>query len=159
MKRIFELTVIAIISAAIAVGFSVYAQQPFTGTPSGVILYMNAACPAGWGEFTAARGNYIVGLPSGGTINTQVGTALTNLENRPVGQHNHTQVGHTHNPTLTTFTNVGSGSQIAQSNGGSSGTGASIYLTLDTQTPTINNTGSVAGTNAPYIHLRVCQKN
>jgi hypothetical protein len=51
--------------------------------PSGAILYFNAAsCPTGWTEFTDGRGLYVVGRVSGGTLDTAVGTALSNQENR-----------------------------------------------------------------------------
>ena len=56
-----------------------------SGTPSGAIMFFNlASCPSGWTELTAARGRYLVGLTSGGTLAGTAGTALTNLENRAV---------------------------------------------------------------------------
>ena len=58
--------------------------------PTGAVMAFNlASCPSGWTELTSARGRYIVGLPSGGTLAGTAGTALSNQENRPVGQHNH----------------------------------------------------------------------
>lgn len=58
--------------------------------PSGTIGYFNAgSCPTGWAEFTTARGLYIVGRVSGGTLATAVGSALSNQESRT---HNHTEV-------------------------------------------------------------------
>jgi hypothetical protein len=51
--------------------------------PTGAVTFFNAtACPAGWTEYTAARGRAIVGMPAGGTLADAVGTALTNVENR-----------------------------------------------------------------------------
>jgi len=73
-----------------------------SGVPSGVIAYMAGSCPSGWTEYTAARGRYVVGVPSGGTVAGTQGTALTNQENRAVGQHTHTFSGSalgTHNHT------------------------------------------------------------
>jgi len=65
---------------------------------SGMIAPFAAACPTGWTEYTAAQGRYVVGVPDGGTVAGTAGTALTDLENRAVGQHNHaiTDPGHVH---------------------------------------------------------------
>ena len=55
--------------------------------PAGAVSFFDlASCPSGWSELTAARGRYLVGLPSGGTLSGTAGTAPTNLENRPVGR-------------------------------------------------------------------------
>lgn len=70
--------------------------------PAGMVAPFNlSSCPPGWGELLGARGRVVVGLPSGGTLAGTVGTALSNLENRPVGQHNHgvTDSGHVHGIT------------------------------------------------------------
>ena len=70
--------------------------------PAGMVAPFNlSSCPPGWGELVGARGRVVVGLPSGGTLAGTVGTALSNLENRPVGQHNHgiTDNGHAHGVT------------------------------------------------------------
>ena len=61
-----------------------------SGVPSGAIIGFEGACPTGWTEFMAGQGRYFVGLPSGSSnIGTTVGTVLSDLENRAVGQHNH----------------------------------------------------------------------
>jgi len=118
-----------------------------------VMFFATSTCPSGWTEFTAARGRYLVGLPLGGTASGTVGTALSNQENRPVGQHTHAtnDPAHTHSGD----TDVqGSGSDVAGGHyfigtaGGVSYTG--IY---------IDPAGAVAGTNAPYIQYLVCQKD
>jgi hypothetical protein len=57
--------------------------------PGAVAFFNSPGCPLGWSELTAALGRYIVGRPGGGTLGGTRGTALTNLENRAVGQHNH----------------------------------------------------------------------
>jgi hypothetical protein len=70
--------------------------------PAGAVMYFNlAACPTGWQELTASQGRYLVGRPNGGTLGATVGTALTDEENRAVGQHNHdvTDPGHSHGVT------------------------------------------------------------
>ena len=158
------------------------------GVPAtGVMFFNAAACPSGWTELTSARGMYIVGLPSGGTLAGTSGTALTNLESRVVGQHGHTYSGttdaggsHTHSisdpgHTHTTLSGppyccVTSGWGVAGSNGSigygfvsaSSATGVSITSGgshSHTYSGTSANSGSVAGTNAPYIQLLACQKS
>lgn len=130
--------------------------------PSGAVMFFNlAACPTGWTELTSARGRYVVGTPNGGTNGGTDGTALTNLEDRPVGQHSHTitDPGHSHNLTVS---NGGccNGAEIAvtQENNNGTQTFASKAQTRTTGI-TINNAGSVAGTNAPYIQLLICQKS
>lgn len=109
------------------------------GIPSGSIMFFNlASCPTGWTEYTSAQGRYIVGLPSGGTLAATVGTALSNQENRATGAHSHgISVGGFY---------ANYGSLVGTANG--------AYTTMNT-----NSSGSVAGTNAPYIQLLVCQKN
>lgn len=88
------------------------------GLPSGMVAFFAGACPSGWTEYTAARGRLVVGLPLSGTAEGTVGTALTNLQDKPLSlthsgtavadhashthtytdviSHNHTQDAHTH---------------------------------------------------------------
>lgn len=71
------------------------------------ITFFVEACPDGWSEYTGLRGRYPVGNPSGGDILGTVGTAMSDKEDRAVGQHTHTFTGsalgtHTH-----TFTGAG----------------------------------------------------
>ena len=126
------------------------------GVPTGGIMFFNlATCPAGWTELTTARGRYLVGLPASGTLTGTDGTALTNLEDRPVGQHNHgiTDPGHTHTNNGTTINATGS----------NTAPGGPVFgpETINSAVTgiTVNNAGSVAGTPAPYIQLLVCSKN
>ena len=51
---------------------------------SGLVAYRASgiSTPAGWSEYTSARGRMIVGLPSGGTDGGTVGTALTNAQDK-----------------------------------------------------------------------------
>jgi len=129
--------------------------------PSGTVMLFNLnTCPPGWSELTSARGRYIVGLPAGGTQAGTTGTALSNLEDRAVGQHTHaiTDPGHQHTANRPRISG-----------------GATLYNTADstdwhTMYPqnmitdvaytgiTVQNTGAVPGTNAPYIQLLICQK-
>src|SRR3989344_6848003 len=62
--------------------------------PTGMIAFFaSTSCPAGWDEYTAARGRAIVGLVASGTAAGTVGTALTNQEDRT---HPHTGPSHSH---------------------------------------------------------------
>jgi hypothetical protein len=67
--------------------------------PPGAVMFFNREnCPDGWTELTDSQGRVVVGLPGGGALGATVGTALTDQENRPVGQHTHTvnDPGHYH---------------------------------------------------------------
>jgi hypothetical protein len=131
-----------------------------SGPPAGAVSFFNlSACPSGWTELTAAKGRYLVGLPSGGTLSSAVGTALTNGENRPVGQHNHgvSDPGHSHYfyiPTGLTDSNAGTGYDVAGQVG--TDTRQTAHATTGVS---VQYTGSVSGTNAPYLQLLVCEKN
>jgi len=128
--------------------------------PRGAVMFFNlVSCPTGWTELVGARGRYVVGLPASGTLAGTQGTALTDLENRAVGTHNHgiTDPGHSHGlVSVVARINAGWGtaSWNASSDGGYSPGTQSAVTGI-----TVNNTGVVAGTNAPYIQLRVCSKD
>ncbi len=127
----------------------------YGGVPAGLIAFsVNGSCPTGWTEYTTARGRYIVGLVSGGTNGATVGTSLSNSENRATGQHTHTATTTITNPNSMTSGESPTGS----GNATASFWGASNLLDW-TATTTINNAGSVAGTNAPYVQLIACQKS
>jgi hypothetical protein len=69
------------------------------GTVPGAVMFFNlASCPPGWSALQGAQGRYVVGLGAAGTLAGTVGTALTDQENRPVGQHGHaiSDPGHSH---------------------------------------------------------------
>jgi hypothetical protein len=123
--------------------------------PAGAVSFFNlAACPTGWSELTAARGRYLVGLPSGGTLLQGVGTALTGGENRPVGQHTHGVLDPGHNHTFSSARGTGfttTGSQPGSPEGTNSTNRSTTGISLQ-------NAGSVAGTNAPYLQLLSCEK-
>jgi len=130
-----------------------------TSVPSGMVLFFNlSSCPTGWSELTGARGRYLVGKPSGGTLAGTAGTALSNLENRAAGQHTHTvdDPGHSHY----VFHNPGIGLAGLDYDAGTNfdfdnpvGTDSS-YTEIS-----VDNAGNVAGSNAPYMQLLVCQKS
>ncbi|MCA9979825.1 MAG: hypothetical protein KDD89_03310, partial [Anaerolineales bacterium] len=89
-------------SNASSFNLSLLPAQQTSGVPQGTILHFNdSVCPSGWSEYTAGQGRYVVGLTTSGTPSATIGTALSNVENRAVGQHNHDidDPGHTHNLT------------------------------------------------------------
>jgi hypothetical protein len=129
--------------------------------PGGAVMYFDLpACPAGWEEYTAGRGRYLVGLNSGGTPGAAVGTALGNEENRAVGQHSHgvTDPGHAHSVPYDTDMLENLGDTI----GGTDRVGADNATAATSSAPTgitIDPAGAVAGTNAPYVQLLACRKD
>jgi len=137
---------------SLCIGASCWTQ--WQDIPSNAVMFFaTSTCPSGWTEFTDGRGRYIVGVPSSGTLAGTVGTALTNLENRPVGQHTHTinDPGHTHSGDTNLYgsgSDAGGGDSYMWWGLGESNSGVSI-----------NASGTVAGTNAPYIQYLICQKS
>ncbi len=139
------------------------------GVPANAVIFIPATtCPTGYTEYTTLRGRYAVGLVANGTSAATVGTALTNTENRAVGQHTHTQNAHNHGITdaghTHTYNEHGGSTSAFTATGtiwgnGSQNTGNSTTgITINNQTATNQNTGSVSGTNAPYVQLLACQK-
>jgi len=111
------------------------------GVPSGAVMFFDlTSCPTGWSEDNDVDGRYITGLPTGGTLGAQVGTALSDQENRPVGQHNHNVPGR-----------AGSNAQPGSGYALNTRSGGANFGTY--------NAGSVAGTNAPYIQYLACKKD
>jgi hypothetical protein len=152
--------------------FAARAQQPFdVSLPSTAIARYNrttaTGCPSGFSEFTSARGAYIVGLTSGGTLNTLVGTALTNQENRPAGSHNHgiTEpnggLGHVHGgvPSIGTVEEDGGAFNINEQTGTGNSGFATTGITINAGGGGTSGQTGVAGTNLPYIQLLTCVKN
>lgn len=128
-----------------------------TSVPSGMMMYtVSSACPSGWTEFTEARGRYIVGVPAGGTVSSTVGTALSNSENRAVGQHTHSITDPTHrHPLNDSCCDQPTFQQISGSGDRAFGGGYTQYASTGI---TVNASGTTAGTNAPYIQLLACRK-
>lgn len=64
-------------------GDGIWTELAGTAIPTDMVVFSNSgACPAGFVEYTNARGFAIVGLPAGGTSQGTVGTGFTNMENR-----------------------------------------------------------------------------
>ena len=129
-------------------------------TPAGAVMFFNlATCPPGWAELVGARGRYLVGLPSGGTLAEEVGTALTAGENRPVGQHGHAvnDPGHSHTVNYDAMRGD-NGGPIEYVTQDPSGTARSFSTAASATGISVQDSGAIAGTNAPYLQLRVCEK-
>ncbi len=154
------------------------------GVPSRLIAFWTFSTPpAGWVEYAAARGRFIVGVPSGGTIAGTVGTALTNLQDKTHTHtgpsHTHTGPSHTHNQNMGAQTYADDYSatediKAASSFGsklvrgaftGANGpyivqTGVQAGGTGTTGAEGTGATGSAATSNvAPYIQLFTIQKS
>jgi hypothetical protein len=126
--------------------------------PAGMVSFFNlSACPTGWSSLVGAQGRYLVGLNPGGTLAGSVGTALTDEENRPTGVHSHgiTDPGHAHGINAI---EPGSNNLYGAYGGGDISYGTTQTYAATTGI-TVNNSAGVAGTNAPYLQLLVCQKN
>src|SRR5215217_8282432 len=140
--------------------------------PSGAVgLYALSQCPAGWSPYEAARGRYIVGVASGGSLEGAVGTPLAAGEDRPVGQHNHglNDAGHRHRVLQASPILVGGNVVPTRVMGTTSSSQltalpdnpAALQQALSNETAgiTLNPAGNVPGTNAPYVQLLACKKD
>lgn len=138
----------------------------YGGVPDNMVAWFpSGSCPSGWSEYTSARGRAVVGLPSGGGSESTAGTALSDQEDRAVGQHGHsatsvvTDSGHVHagvviggsEKVMARFTDPAN----VPLNYNASTSSATTGITVST---TLANSGSVASTNAPYIQLITCYK-
>jgi hypothetical protein len=148
--------------------------------PTGAVMFFNlSSCPSGWSDLPAAQGRYVVGLDTGGTLAATVGSPLSDMENRAVGQHGHSisDPGHNHggatggvanwtgntDPTFD-FTSTGAACTRALMYGNPDGCYNSFSahnhsIASSVTGVTVANAGAVAGTNAPYVEFRICQKN
>lgn len=114
-------------------------------------------CRTGFTELIAARGRYLVALPGGGTNAGTIGTALSDLENRPVGQHthsltdpghNHTQNAHTHTITLTDPGHIHTSVSDPAFGGGTQG----AFATTSNTGATINTGSATTGITAAAVN-------
>lgn len=114
------------------------------GVPAGTVAFFNlAVCPAGWTELTSARGRYLVGLPAAGTLAGTAGTALSNLEDRPVGQHLHNITDPSHSHGIPSYSSAG-GYNTYQALAGQSDT----FLQINTEA---NEVDSMKAKRPPVI--------
>lgn len=164
-RRLVIITVFLVMIITFLSGFVVRAwTNPTSDPPSGnpgepilpsksILFFNSTICPSGWTEVTSARGRYIVGRPSGGTLAGTAGDDLDNLENRNLGTHAHSASagsgGHSHGAQ-----GLGGGDQnglVYGSNG--------LDFASESPSATISPLGFPAGTPAPYIQFLVCQKS
>jgi len=111
-------------------------------------FFASINCPSGWKENTATRGRYIVGLNPGGKIAATVGQQLSNQENRAVGNHSHSY----------TYADVGHKNPNAFAGVGGAYWKKSASIRFYSKTRGTAGTNTPAGTNAPYIQYKVCEK-
>jgi hypothetical protein len=147
--------------------------------PTGAVMYFNLnSCPSGWHELIAARGRYMVGVPSPGSLGASMGNPLTDLESRTTGQHLHKV-----NPGSTTTNSLGNhqhgvyhhagyqnpGGNVPGAGGGDTNPVWQVHPAitslngdhshqLDIPEFDSGSTGT-AGTVAPYLQFLVCQKD
>jgi hypothetical protein len=139
---------------------------------AGAVMAFNlAACPAGWTELTASRGRYIVGLPAGGTLAGTSGIALSDLEGRAVGEHDHgatsATTAHSHVPSDAWGFHDPNVSPSGTTRRPLFGFRADdvgnpdvpVVDAAGSHTHIVGNAGDVSGTNAPYIQLLFCEKD
>ncbi len=128
-------------------------QWEVPGVKNEIKYFNGTTCPPGWIINSNAVGRYILGVNSTEfTLEASVGTALTNIQNRAVGQHTHTFTG----------TNIGQTGQILEFAAGTDftiSTDGNWRAFTPVPAGTNANSGSVTGTNAPYIQYLVCIKD
>jgi hypothetical protein len=132
------------------------------GEPSGAVgFFATSSCPAGYSQYEPARGRYPVGMPAGGQLGAQVGTALSPQENRPVGRHDHTITDPGHGHTVGARQPVNTGNVASQTVQGNASSVVDNTIATSTATTgiTVNPAGEVDGTNAPYIELLACKRD
>ncbi len=146
------------------------------GSPSDTIAYFpNTSCPYGWSVYASAEGRVILTMPSGGTAEGTLGTALTNLGTRTItstASHSH-GVGslataaagsHSHANAYNTYL------EYALAPAGVAITGQYVRSHATAQTAAGNHAHSVSGSTAaagsasvdvsmPYIQLLTCKKD
>jgi hypothetical protein len=113
--------------------------------PAGAVLLFEGTCPTGYTELTAARGRVVVGSPVGATANTQIGTALTNGEDRTLA--------HFHGGTTVDFAGYGNG-EVNYSVQVGFASPWMIRQTIGTDTRSFKSSEVF-----PTVYLRYCRKS
>lgn len=129
------------------------------GCFTSMIAYTDGALLSGWADYTSTLGGrYVVATPTSGSTTGTVGTALSNKENRETGTHNHTitDPGHAHTENAYYSTGI----DVANIFGTTPADTTPMPTTLSSTTGiSLATSGSVAGTNAPYMQLLAMKKS
>jgi len=149
LKNIVTMSAVAVVGLGVLTAATTAANQ--STVPAGMVsFFASNSCPSGWNDVSNAwKGRYVVIAHQ--SYNTQVGTALTNGENRPTGDH-------THGAPVSFFggncpTNpTGNCVRWADAGVGRAPRPTGPVVTL--------NPGETiaSGTNAPYVTLKACVK-
>lgn len=139
------------------------------GVAANVIAFFpSASAPSGWAEYTAARGRYIVGVPSGGTVAGTIGSAMTDLQDLV---HTHTGPSHDHPQRMGAGSDPDQGSGAGIISLSNDGIGDSIFTPVSgasvvygvltgVQAGGTGATGTAATSIiAPHIQLFTIQKS
>ena len=129
-----------------------YVNTGSSDLPSGTFMFFNqSTCPGGWTRYGKAEGRYIVGLVDNGTLGSEVGIKLSNLENRFFN-------AHTHNVTILDETTTTTNGYKRVKYTRSSKLTAARHI--DVSNPYLISQGSTTSTtNQPYIQLLGCVKS
>lgn len=104
-----------------------------------VVAFNQEFCPTGWRAFESGRGRYIVGLNKDGELAKQIGSSLSDKEDRAAG-------AHTHN-----YLDATVGGDVGNMTVGNNSSRPDVpRITAENEAP--------KGTNAPYIQLLLCEK-
>jgi hypothetical protein len=109
------------------------------GVPKGTMAFFTGgACPAGWTTASNVQGRLVVGVTDGAHVGMQVGTPLTDREDRA---HHHTYSG----PVALTAKNIAAGD-------GSNQNGAAA------QSYTVSGATDDGPSGLPFVQVQPCEK-
>ena len=113
--------------------------QDDDGAPSGTIAYFTGgACPAGWTTAANVQGRLVVAVADGSKAGMQVGTPLTDQEDR---QHQHTYTG------MATLASMSINGVDGSNNNGAAA-----------QAFTVTGTTGMASSSLPFVQVQPCLK-
>lgn len=132
--------------------------------PSGAIMAFDlASCPAGWTEYTPARGRFLRGIDNGAGNDPGGTRAPGNVQADELRSHTHTATtdtagAHTHTVIHGNFGTTGTGTSGAMMSSNSGGMGAGTSSAgAHAHTVTVNNTGG-AETRPKNVAVLYCRK-
>jgi hypothetical protein len=147
--------------------------------PPGMVAFFPGACPAGFSEYTPARGRVVVGAAPTGTVAGTVGTALTNLGTRTLADvpaHTHSvdppstaTSGDAHTHTYNDYYWEDSGNTDLYGTPSGDGVGDRVQVTRTTSSAPHSHTVDIAAFNLtstgpttvdvtmPYLQLVACR--